>query len=588
MHSIEEIRKRISQKHQGDDKQLDVVFSERSRLLVEAPAGYGKTNTMVSKIAFMLATHQVPYPKRVLALTFSVNAAYKIKKDVNQQVPNLIVDDTSFDITNKITVSNYHGFCRSVLKKYGYLLQNNLVDIDRLYSIDDSNSQNLMETVKGVLLKEANDLSKFSDAVKKIDKNYLNKNFNQYNEIIIKKILPQNVITFNAILTLTIQLFKSYPGIITFYNNYYPVIVVDEFQDTNILSYALLSLLINEKSKIFLLGDSLQRIYGFIGAVPKLMDISEKKFGLNKIELDKNHRFATNRQMLLLDYNIRRNAENPFHPKITENSKIILEVSPKQEDEAANVVTHASGLAALNNNTKIAVLFKQRSPNTDLIVNEFEKTGIPYFYGLFTDEDKQYIQFHKKCFFEFMRLLSDNDRVTKSLCNSHIMNVKLFYEQNLTPIEKALVNLLGIFWDKLFTEYSFLSNEDKISLIKDTFEYNSLKQYIEFTNTQITLSTVHAAKGLEWDFVILPDMEQYSFPNWPGLCGGCNNKSKCELRLIPSMEKSFLEELSVFYVAVTRAKRQVFFSASTSRLDHHKIESPAHLSCFLRLPGIEY
>ncbi len=76
---------------------------------------------------------------------------------------------------------------------------------------------------------------------------------------------------------------------------------------------------------------------------------------------------------------------------------------------------------------------------------------------------------------------------------------------------KALLELLEIFWVQLFVDYSFLSNEDKINLIKDTFEHNGIKQYMEFLNTSIIISTVHAAKGLEWDYVILPDMEKDSF-----------------------------------------------------------------------------
>ena len=74
------IKSRIEAKHQGDNKQLEVIFSPDKRLLVEAPAGYGKTHTMVSRIAYLIAIGQIPVPKRLLALTFSVNAAYKIKK----------------------------------------------------------------------------------------------------------------------------------------------------------------------------------------------------------------------------------------------------------------------------------------------------------------------------------------------------------------------------------------------------------------------------------------------------------------------------------------------------------------------------
>jgi DNA helicase-2/ATP-dependent DNA helicase PcrA len=116
----EQIRNRIQEKHGDDESQLAVIFSAHDRILVEAPAGYGKTSTMVSKIAYMIATQKIPHPKRLLALTFSVNAAYKIKKDVSAQVPELLrYGGLDVDVRDKVKVSNYHGFSRNVLRKYG-------------------------------------------------------------------------------------------------------------------------------------------------------------------------------------------------------------------------------------------------------------------------------------------------------------------------------------------------------------------------------------------------------------------------------------------------------------------------------------
>ena len=55
---------KILEKHQDDNEQLKVVLSLEKRLLVEAPAGYGKTQTMTSKIAYLLATGKIPNPKK--------------------------------------------------------------------------------------------------------------------------------------------------------------------------------------------------------------------------------------------------------------------------------------------------------------------------------------------------------------------------------------------------------------------------------------------------------------------------------------------------------------------------------------------
>lgn len=84
------IVEKINSLHQGDQSQLDVIFSSNPKLIVEAPAGYGKTKTMVSRVGIMLAENRVPNPKKILALTFSVNAALKIKRDLSSNLPILI------------------------------------------------------------------------------------------------------------------------------------------------------------------------------------------------------------------------------------------------------------------------------------------------------------------------------------------------------------------------------------------------------------------------------------------------------------------------------------------------------------------
>ena len=79
-------------------------------------------------------------------------------------------------------------------------------------------------------------------------------------------------------------------------------------------------------------------------------------------------------------------------------------------------------------------------------------------------------------------------------------------------------------------------------------------------------------------------MEQDSFPNWVGLCNSCKCKKDCKIIITKENESKFLEELSVFYVAVTRARRQVLFS--TSKQDARGYRK--NLSCFLKLPGIKF
>jgi DNA helicase-2/ATP-dependent DNA helicase PcrA len=582
------IEEKLKASHFGDAKQLEIIFSQESRLIIEAPAGYGKTKTMVSKIAYMLATNQIPYPKRLLALTFSVNAAYKIKKDVTQNIPIILEGTKSdFSISDKMLVTNYHGFARRILKRYGYKIHSGLLEVDRLQSVDDSYTKNLMQSISGLSYQNAEILSKFNNAVKTVNGTYIKENIETYNNTVITELLPLNVIPYNAILSLAYKLLTDYPVIRNFYQKLYSTILVDEYQDTNILSYVLLNSLFTEKSKIILMGDTLQRIYGFIGAIPKLISHSETHFKLNKIELDKNYRFQHNKQMLLLDNNIRRNAENPHLPNITEEAKIEFSVFDNQLLEAEYLINQSLELIEKNPDSKIAILVKQRGNNINAIIDAFNDKEVSFFYGLFTDDDPNYLKFNRECLFEFIELIRIKDQVTKKMTTSLITKIKSLIT-NSDALTDSLFILLEIFLSKVFTDFSFLSNEEKVSLIKDTFESNGLKQYIEFVDTKIIISTVHGSKGLEWDFVILPDMESFSFPNYYGLCGYCGCSANCNLKITKEIENKFLEELSVFYVAVTRARKQVYFSASKTQLDSKNEIKSRNISCLLKLPGIEF
>lgn len=585
---FEIIKSRIENKHQGDIKQLEIIFSPNKRLLVEAPAGYGKTNTMVSRIAYQIAIGKLPSPKKLLALTFSVNAAYKIKKDVSKNVPELLKDlGKQINIKEKIYVSNYHGLCRSILKKYGHRLHPALSNLDTLQSVDDSRSDSIMRVSKNISITEANVLSEFNAEVKKINVKYLKENIDTYNDVVISKLLTSNVIPYNALITLTIKLLKEQIGILKFYQNYYTSILVDEFQDTNLLSYWLLNLLITDKTNILLLGDSLQRIYGFIGAVPNILYNAQLKFNLQLISLEKNYRFASNENMLQLDKIIRQNSITPFENPNNLNAKVEFNIYEDQDKEALQIVAKSQKILQKDNSAKVAILAKQRGPNIDQIIKTFNNRNIPFFYGLFTDEDSDYITFNRKCLYEFIELIKSNSKITKKMGKKHIDKMREIYFNNDSVLFKALFELLEIFWIRLFVDYSFLSDDDKINLIKDTFEHNGIKQYMEFLKTSVIISTVHAAKGLEWDYVILPDMEKDSFPNWYGLCCKCKKGNDCNFVMTKDIEISFFEELSVFYVAVTRAKKQTFFTASNKQLTTRGIFEKNY-SCFMKLPGLHY
>lgn len=583
--SILDIVEHIKTIHEGDSKQLEFILSESKRIVVEAAAGYGKTKTMISKIAYLIANKQVPNPKRILALTFSVNAALKIKKDVAQNLPNLLKKEEKIKIEEKIYVSNYHGLCRRILKRYGHRLAQELKNVDTLTAIDGGNNRELRALKVNIDFDRMTLLENFNNAVKSNDKDFVRDNFDAYNDIVIRDLLPQGFISFNSLLTLTIALLRNFPKIRNFYLKYFKCIFIDEFQDTNLLSYGLIKYIVSENTSLYLLGDSLQRIYGFIGAIPEVLQIAKDDFSMDFISLEKNYRFRNNPNMLLLDYNIRKNAESLVNPNITEECTIDFSYWQKQEEESQYLLTKCKELNKDDPDSKTSILFRGRNNNTNTVIDLFESEGLDFFYALYSDEDSEYKKYH----FEVSRIFNDflsKNFFSKKMCNRFLSKVKeTFIDPN--PIFTSLNILLEIFIKQLFSEYYNLDEEDKITLIKDTFDGNGLKQYIEYVESNIIFTTIHGAKGLEWDYVMLPDMEQNSLPNYFGGCKDCTFSANCEFQFTEENEFDLLDELSVFYVGFTRAKKQVFFSASKFGYDSSGNSRERNISCFLKLKGIK-
>ncbi len=574
----------------NDEIQLEIVGSNDKRILVEAPAGCGKTKILVAKLVHIIKEKHINYPKKILCLTFSVNAAHKIKKDINENT-DIFFRNKKISFNEFVKVTNYHGLCRQILGKYGYLIHENLRDISNFEAFDDSDRNNILRYNSEITEENLSSIMTFSRIIKKeIEGNY-SEGIDKYNENIIQFFITNKRITFSGIITITIHLLKNYPEIKKFYNNYFSYIVIDEYQDTNILGTKLLTELISEDTNLIFLGDSLQRIYGFIGAIKDLINTSESHFRMKKYKLEKNYRFKDNPQMLLLDRNIRRNAENINNPQIEENSLIELNYFTNYSSEAKWIVNEST--KKLEEGT-IAILTKQRNRNFDEIIQYLNKNSTPYFYALFSDDDPYYIQFHHYCTKEFLTLLDDNNgKINKALLSNFIKIIETKYNSNSIPAIQSVLELLRIFINGIFTEYSKLSIEEKKEMILETLNNKLLKSNIEFIKNKIILSTVHGAKGLEWDFVFLPDMEKNNFPNYYGLCKECSSLNKtyddcvCIRDINEENTNKIYEELSVFYVAITRARKNVIFSSSQTLLDAKGKEIETNISCLLYLKGIK-
>jgi len=594
--NLAEIKQKISAQHEGDKKQLEVIFSDSLRLIVEAPAGYGKTTTMISRIAYLFASGGIPNPKRILGLTFSVNAALKVKREIAEKLPVLLGSQNSpVALGEKVTVTNYHGFCKGVLKKYGYLIADALrKDINLFRAVGDSDIERQPSLKTALSSDELEKLKAVETAVKEARVPDA-QTTHVYNEIVIKKLLPLEYITHNAVILFVLEIFDHFAEVKKFYQSYYPLIVVDEFQDTNCIAWRLLEEIIAEQTQLVFLGDPLQRIYGFIGALPDIMTTVADKYGMTKVVLSKNYRFRNNPEMLKLDKNIRENAAYCFSPSISDDdvAKLPAFWGTTQQGEAQQVVAKVQTLMG-DGIDKIAILFRGRGKNAETIETELNDKKVAYFYGMFTDEDDKYVEFHNKCQEMFIKRFVKSKSINKKALVSFSDNVKKEYETTRPKTIDSLLRLLDALVEKVSIDYSDLLPEDKYNLLLDIFENRQLKQAMEYVDSQVILSTVHGAKGLEWDYVVLADVERWLFPGYH-TCKDCSKKkataTKCRCSLPTPLSVSFrntaLGELSVFYVGTTRARKQVFISASAKRLDENGNERDSIFSCMANINGVK-
>ena len=591
--NLVEIKEKITAQHGGDERQLDVIFSDSPRLIVEAPAGYGKTTTMISRVAYLFASGQIPNPKRILGLTFSVNAALKVKREVAGKLPSLLgLQNSPVSIGEKVTITNYHGFCKGILKKYGYLIADALrKDVNLFRAVGDSDIENQANLKTALTPAELQSLKAVETDVKEARVPDA-QTIHAYNDIVIEKLLPLDYITHNAIILFVLEIFTNHTEVKKFYQSYYPLIVVDEFQDTNCIAWKLLESVISEQTQLLFLGDSLQRIYGFIGALPDIMSKVVDEYGMTKVELSKNYRFQNNPDMLKLDKNIRANASSCFTSTIAADdvAKLPAFWGTTQQDEAEQVVAKVQDLLA-EENVKIAILFRNRSKNAEIVEAELARNGIQYFYGMFTDEDSDYVEFHNKCQEMFIRRFGKSKAINKKALAAFSDSVRTAYAASTGKTVDSLLKLLDALVEKVSIDYADLVPEDKYTLLLDIFENRQLKQAMEYVDSRVILSTVHGAKGLEWDYVVVCDVEQWVFTF---ICRDCPSKStqggaRCRLpQNIPTqMVEPLLDDLCVFYVALTRAKKQVFISASGERYNARGRQfTGGKICCFALVNGV--
>ena len=280
-----------------NDKQKEAVLHFEGPLLILAGAGSGKTRVLTHRIAYLIEEHQVP-PYHILALTFTNKAANEMRERVN----NIIEYGAG-----SIWVSTFHSTCVRILRRFidhlGY---------DNAFTIYDSDDQkSLMKDICKQLnidtkkYKERTFLNAISSAKDelKTPEQYADEVAKEYNKKIFGRVYKEyqqrlkqnNALDFDDLIMLTVQLFQQNAEILNHYQERFPFILVDEYQDTNTAQFTLLSLLASRYQNLCVVGDDDQSIYRFRGAnIHNILNF-EKIFPATKvIRLEQNYRSTKN------------------------------------------------------------------------------------------------------------------------------------------------------------------------------------------------------------------------------------------------------------------------------------------------------
>ncbi len=291
-----------------NEEQLAPLKEIKGAVLVTAGAGSGKTRLLTHRVAYLIKEYNVN-PYNILAITFTNKAAGEMKNRISSMVEG----------ADKVWISTFHSMCAKILRR----------DIDALYPFtrdfsiySESDSE---KVIKEVLAEQGIDDDKLKKAVVKHLSNWKNgsQSLEEYinthqEEFDINKIgkcisayqnklKKNNALDFDDLLCKTIELFKTFPQILDYYANRFEYILVDEFQDTNIIQYNLVKMLASKHGNLFVVGDEDQCIYSWRGANFKNIFNLKKDFPDIKIfKLERNYR-STNEIIKIANNVIKNN-----------------------------------------------------------------------------------------------------------------------------------------------------------------------------------------------------------------------------------------------------------------------------------------
>lgn len=617
-----------------NDRQAEAVQTTEGPLLIMAGAGSGKTRVLTHRIAYLI-DEKLVNPWNILAITFTNKAAREMKERAYTLNP----------ATEDCLIATFHSMCVRILRR-----EADHIGYNRNFTIVDPGEQ---RTLMKRILKTLNlDPKKWNerailgtisnaknDLIDEIA--YAAQAGDMYTEIVAKcyemyqkELRQSEAMDFDDLIMLTLRLFDKNPDVLTYYQQRYQYIHVDEYQDTNHAQYQLVKLLASRFKNICVVGDADQSIYGWRGAdMQNILDFEKDYPEAKVVLLEENYR--STKTILQAANDVIKNNRNRRPKNLwTQNAdgeNIVYYRANDEQDEALFVAKTIDELSSTSDYVyrDFAVLYRTNAQSRN-IEEALLKANIPYtmvggtkFYS--RKEIRDVISYlnliaNTSDNISFERVVNEPKRGVGPGTVEKIRNFAAGQEMSLldassqimlSPVkgkaaqavfdfanlilnlreqldELTVTEVVELVLEKTgYTEQlvaqATLESQARIENIEEflsvtkNFDENpendteetGLDRLSRFLNdlaliadtddgdqesSEVTLMTLHAAKGLEFPVVFIIGMEENVFP----LSRAAEDEDELE------------EERRLAYVGITRAEKVLFLTNANSRLLYGK------------------
>jgi DNA helicase-2/ATP-dependent DNA helicase PcrA len=588
--------------------QKEAVKHQTGPLLVIAGAGAGKTRTIAYRILHLIESGIKP--ENILAITFTNKAAREMRERVQKLLANkdkqkgepLLTTFHSFGVY----VLRQRGERLGLPRHFSILDRDDSIskikEAMRGMSIDEKRFE--PRKILNAISRQKGDNVGLEEFKKEHGQDFFGRVMVQVWAKYEELLKTNKSLDFDDLLLKTVELLQKNPDILAEYQERFKYLHVDEYQDTNVVQYELTNLLAQKYKNICVVGDMDQSIYGWRGAdFTNLLHFEKDYVGAKIVLLEENYRstqtiLAAANQVITK--NKQRHAKNLF-TKNTEGAKIGLYTGMEEGDEAGFIAQKAKELIAEGKNpNEIAVLYRANFQSR-VLEEACLQSDVPYqvLGTRFFDrkEIKDIVAFiraglNPDDFENIKRIINIPARgigktTLLKLASGQFEDLPATMKQKISQFKKVLADigdyaqnnkpseLIKFILDKtgleatlkkdgeeglerlenikelvnVATKYDDLPREEAIEAMMTEIALASDQDELNQPKNGVKLMTVHAAKGLEFDYVFITGLEQDLFPH-----SGLSDE-----------KKDGEEERRLFYVAVTRARHKLYLSYAQTR-----------------------